>query len=210
MSEREQATTVLLIRHGETAWNASGRWQGHTDVPLNEVGRRQARLLAQRLSSWPVSALYCSDLQRAAETAQIVGEALDLEPVVDPAWRERHAGRCEGLTREEVDARFPGLWARIRTDSGGPPGGEVTADLYERIIAAFEAVVDAHPNEVVAVVSHGGALRMVIRYILGVDREPAVSVSGNTGISMVTFQSGRPVLAGLNDVCHLNGAGGRT
>ena len=85
-------TTILLVRHGQTAWNANGRWQGHADVPLNETGRGQAEAIAQRLAGqmeWEISALYASDLERAAKTAVIIGNAIGHTPIFDPIWRER-------------------------------------------------------------------------------------------------------------------------
>src|SRR3954452_24611267 len=94
-------TTLLLVRHGETDWNAEGRLQGHTDRPLNEYGRRQAKELAARLAGGHVDAIYASDLSRARETAEIVGERLGLTVVIDPDLRETNWGTWEGLTGDE-------------------------------------------------------------------------------------------------------------
>ena len=199
-------TELLLIRHGETSWNAAGRWQGHTDVPLNEVGREQARLLAERLITWPVAALYCSDLKRAAETAAIVGEAIGLEPVQKEVWRERHGGAFQGLTGEEIAAEYPEAWAALRRGVVVPPGGERSEALHERVTEAFENLMERHQGEVVAVVSHGGAMRALIAHVLQLrpDRDPPISVRGNTGISIIEKVRGRPpVLVRLNDTGHL-------
>lgn len=199
-------TTILLIRHGQTSWNAAGRWQGHTDVPLNEVGREQARLLAGRLASWPLEALYSSDLKRAAETAAIVGDALGLDPVQEPVWRERHGGVFQGLTGEEIAEEHPEAWAALQRGFVAPPGGESSEALHERATAAFEQLLEQHRGEVVAVVSHGGTMRTLIAHVLQLPpgRDPRISVRGNTGITVIEKEEGRPpILVRLNDTGHL-------
>lgn len=199
-------TTVLLIRHGQTDWNAADRWQGHSDVPLNEVGRRQAQSLARRLSSWPISTVYSSDLKRAAETARILAAALDLEPVYDSAWRERRGGKFEGLTASQIEQQHPQAWARVLRGVIDPPGGEMNAELHERVTAAFDELLGRHKDETIAVVSHGGALRKLIGYVLDLppDHSPRLHLDGNTGISIVENRERRPpALVRLNDVAHL-------
>ena len=89
-------TTIILIRHGLTDWNEEGRWQGNEDIPLNTTGIAQAQALGRRLASWPIESLYSSDLRRAAQTAAILGEAVDLQPIHDPSWRERDVGAFQG------------------------------------------------------------------------------------------------------------------
>jgi probable phosphoglycerate mutase len=96
-------TTILLVRHGQTDWNLAHRWQGHVDIPLNETGRRQARLLARRLETLPIKAIYTSDLIRASETANIVAEPLGILPIPDPALRERNGGKFQSLTFDELE-----------------------------------------------------------------------------------------------------------
>ncbi len=201
-------TTILLIRHGQTSWNAAGRWQGHTDVPLNEVGREQGRLLAQRLVAWPwpVATLYSSDLKRAAETASIVGEALGLEPIQEPVWRERYGGAFQGLTGDEIAEEHPEAWAALLRGVVAPPGGESSQSLHERMTGAFERLVERHRGEVVAVISHGGAIRSLVAHVLQLppDRDPRISVRGNTGISIIEKENERPpILVRLNDTGHL-------
>lgn len=198
--------TLLLIRHGQTSWNAAGRWQGHTDVPLNAVGREQARLLAQRLVEWPVAALYSSDLKRAAETATIVGEALGLEPMREPVWRERHGGAFQGLTGGEIAEEHPEAWTALQQGVVAPPGGESSQALHERVTGAFDRLVEKHRGEVVAVISHGGTIRTLVAHVLQLppDRDPRISVRHNTGISIIEKDNGRPpILVRLNDTGHL-------
>jgi broad specificity phosphatase PhoE len=149
-------TTLLLVRHGETDWNAERRWQGHTDVPLNERGREQARALAEELAAAEaVDAIYTSDLSRAHSTAEIVGARLGLPVVVDPDLREIDVGSREGLTG----------------DIDGPWDGEPQEAHSERILTAVHRIAERHPRERVLVVTHGGSMRRIHEH-LGVDHVP--------------------------------------
>ena len=150
------ATTILLARHGETDWNAARRVQGHTDVPLNERGREQARALAEELHAEPLDAVYASDLLRAHETARIVAERKGLDVIVLPELRERHFGTWEGLTDREVLARYP----EARGGSWGD--GETREELSRRILPALERIAESHPDGRVLVVAHGGPLRVAL------------------------------------------------
>src|SRR5919206_4482332 len=126
-------TTLLLVRHGETDWNAEGRLQGHTDRPLNDVGRRQARELAERLAGEGADAIYASDLARAKETAEIVGARLGLPVVIDADLREKNWGTWEGLTGDErVHVEFE---------------GESTEEHRDRVMAAIRRIVERHPSQ---------------------------------------------------------------
>jgi broad specificity phosphatase PhoE len=198
-------TTVLLIRHGQTDWNKTGRWQGHIDVPLNEKGHLQARLLAQRLATWPIKAIYTSDLERAVQTAAPLGAKLELVPVEEPALRERNGGNFQGLTGEELQARFGEEWRRVRQDGFAPPNGESNLTLALRINAAFQQIVSRHEGDMIALVSHGGAMRVLISHILGLPLgQPAsFSLRGNTGLSIIEINEHGPILTLLNDVSHL-------
>src|SRR5206468_2330987 len=139
--------TLLLVRHGETDWNAEGRLQGHTDRPLSEFGRRQAERLATTLAAEKLDAIYASDLARARETAEIVGEHLRLPVVLDPDLRERDWGTWEGLTSMQ----------RI----GVELVGESTEDHSRRMLRALERAAATHPSGRVLVVTHGGSMRRV-------------------------------------------------
>ena len=151
------ATTILLARHGETDWNAARRVQGHTDVPLNDRGREQARALADELDDEPLDAVYASDLLRAHETARIVAERKGMDVIVLPELRERHFGTWEGLTDTEVLERYP--HARTVTSWGD---GETREELSRRILDALERIAEAHPDGRVLVVAHGGPLRVAL------------------------------------------------
>jgi broad specificity phosphatase PhoE len=140
-------TTLLLVRHGETDWNAAGRLQGHTDRPLNALGRRQAKELAERLAGERVDAIYASDLARARETAEIVGERLGLTVVIDPDLREKDWGSWEGLTGDE----------RVHVEYVGESTGEHRA----RMVRAVKRIAERHPDQRIVVVTHGGSLRRI-------------------------------------------------
>ena len=170
-------TTLLLVRHGETDWNADGRLQGHTDRPLSDYGRRQARQLAdqlkdEELEDEELEAIYSSDLARARETAEIVGERLGLPVVVDPDLREKNWGTWEGLTSEE----------RLRVELAG----ESTAEHRERTVRAAERIVERHPGQLVVVVTHGGSVRRIQAAVWGV-AEPVVD---NCAVSALAHEDG--------------------
>jgi 2,3-bisphosphoglycerate-dependent phosphoglycerate mutase len=153
-------TTLLLVRHGETDWNAEGRLQGHTDRPLNDYGRRQARELAERLAGEErVDAVYTSDLGRARETAEIVGARLGLPVGIDPDLREKDWGTWEGLTGDE----------RVLVELVG----ESTEAHRERVMRALDRIAASHPSGRVVVVTHGGSLRRVQAALHGI-AEPVI------------------------------------
>jgi broad specificity phosphatase PhoE len=201
-------TTILLVRHGQTDWNADGRWQGHSDIPLNATGRRQAEALASRLSSWPVRAIYSSDLLRAAQTADIVGTKLGLKPVLETAWRERKGGIFEGKTTDQLHESHPEALRRFLDGVAEPPGGESNPALSRRMRLAYETIIGRHHGEMIAVVSHGGALVALISHILGYSpgKRGPISLRGNTGLTIVEIDRSKPRLTLLNDTCHLEGA----
>lgn len=207
-------TQALLVRHGQTDWNAAGRWQGHQDVPLNSTGRAQAQALAARVAGWPITAIYSSDLRRAGETAEILAGALGLSPTYDAALRERSAGIYEGLTGAELRANYPSVWESIQTGEVRPIGGESFEELQARVVAAYTDILRRHPGETVLIVSHGGALHALLSHVLELPL-PLVyrlSLRGNTGLTRLEHTPRGARLTLLNDTAHLerlNGADGR-
>ncbi len=158
---------IHLLRHGRTAWNLEGRVQGHTDIPLDEEGRKQARLTQSYLPR--VDAVYASDLRRATETAAILAEPLGLQVSVDPRLREVHYGRLEGRTWEEINRAWPEARATIAwLQRGELPDGEAPLAALARMVAAMENVAERHPGQEVLVVSHGGVIGGFMRHVLGV------------------------------------------
>ncbi len=174
-------TRILLVRHGESTWNADGRWQGQADPPLSDLGRSQAAEAAMRVGT--VDAIVTSDLQRAADTGLILARLLGVDHVATE-WRlrERDAGPLSGLTRDEIHARFPGLLADDPTgfvpDDDGrprwPEGWESDAHLWERLSVALTALARLVPGGDVLAVSHGGVVYALERH-LGVTGRPRLS-----------------------------------
>jgi broad specificity phosphatase PhoE len=155
-------TTILLARHGETDWNLDRRVQGHSDTPLNDTGRAQAHALGQELAEERIDAVYSSDLMRAHETARLVAAPRGLAVTAISDLRERHFGTWEGLTDEEIHARFN---PTAETSWGD---GESREEMAERVLGALDRIAETHPGGRVLVVSHGGPLRAVLHHC-GVD-----------------------------------------
>ena len=174
-------TTILLARHGETDWNREGRFQGWADPPLNEAGREQARALAERLRDMPFDAVYSSDLRRARETAEIVAGPHGVPVVVDRGLREIDVGSWSGLTRVEIEERFPGA---------DDHDGETRADHLARVLATVERIARTHHGERILIVSHGGSLRTLRRHCVG---EPVHPIE-NCGVYELHFRDDRFVV----------------
>jgi broad specificity phosphatase PhoE len=163
------AATLLLVRHGETDWNREGRVQGHSDVPLNDTGRAQARALAEQLATEQVDAVYSSDLRRARDTAREVARASGHAVTTTSALREKHFGSWEGLTHDEILSRDANAL------SGPWSDGEPREEMADRVLDALREIAARHEGETVLVVSHGGPLRAVQRALGTVDDEPIVN-----------------------------------
>ena len=166
-------TTILLARHGETDWNRENRFQGHADPPLNETGRAQAAELAAALVAEPLAAVYSSPLRRAFETAQILAAPHGLEPVPVDALREVHVGSWEGLTRAEIEERFPEQFARWLNYEQGWEDGESYEEMSRRVIAALLELAAAHEGKRILAVSHGGPVRAAYALADGVTHSEA-------------------------------------
>ena len=159
----DQTTDVLLVRHGQTDANASGTLQGHLPTPLNLTGIRQATLLADRLAAWrpPVAALLSSDLPRAAQTAGPIAAACGLRATYSPDWRERGFGLLEG---KPIGNRA--IW-QVAGGEIDPPGAEPSTEFMDRVRSALLAVAAAHRERpCVAVVTHGGPIRGVLKMLI--------------------------------------------
>lgn len=169
---------LICVRHGRTAWNADRKFQGHTDVPLDDEGRAQARGLAALLRDARIDLAVSSDLSRAAETARIVLGARPIPLRLDPAWREMRFGDWEGLTWEQIVAanpQFAGDEASPRTYTAR--GGESFDELCARISRAVAEVQSALADEGVALVAtHAGPLHALLRTLLGEDEGLALKV----------------------------------
>jgi broad specificity phosphatase PhoE len=161
-------TDLLLVRHGETDWNRDGRWQGHSDTHLNEVGREQAARVAGELDG--VDVVYSSDLARARETAEIVAQRLGLPVRLDERLRERSFGAWEGKTAPEIEAEFRDAHARWLAGEGpGADDAEPFAEFAARVQSFLADVLARHPAETVLVVAHGGSIRVIHALAKGLD-----------------------------------------
>ncbi len=165
--------SLLLIRHAESSWNASGRWQGHADPPLTARGRAQASALAREIAREPIDVLVSSDLRRAAQTAAILAAARGLEAELNPRLRELDLGDWEGLTREQIEC---GAGDALRRFEAGDPevrpgGGENLRELDRRARSAVGEIVDAHPGRRLALVTHLGVIRALLGEFTGSARE---------------------------------------
>jgi uncharacterized phosphatase len=154
-------TTIYLARHGESDWNAANRFQGHSDRPLTDHGREQAKALADLVAAESVEAIYASPLSRALETARIVAARTKLAVVADEGLREVDTGSWSGLSRAEVQERYPEGFQRWITGGAGWEDGESYEEMAERVLAAVNRIAAAHPGGRVLLVSHGGPIRAI-------------------------------------------------
>lgn len=202
---------LILVQHAQTSWNAEGRYQGHTDIPLNENGQRQAARLGPRFASEPIHTAYASDLRRASATAAGIADGRGLVVRPEPRVRELCFGAWEGLTYAQIRAANPEALAAWEADPEGcaPPGGESLADLATRLRSFLDEVrrCEADANEAVVVVGHRGSLRLLLCLALGLPlrslwrfRLDAASVSE------LELHTDTAVLKLLNDTHHLREA----
>jgi probable phosphoglycerate mutase len=201
--------TLYLARHGETDWNRARRWQGATDVELNDDGRAQARALAERLRGLGITRVHTSNLRRAHETADIVANALPATFLgASPSFRERGFGVFEGRTREECEAGWPGAWrAYIEDFRNTPPDAEPAHRVVERMRAGLLAVAYAAEGGTALVVSHGASMRMLLGSVpgpraRGASRARPLSPIGNGAVYRLvlevdTIASYEPVLVAV-------------
>ena len=164
---------LLLVRHGETDWNLGSRFQGHADPPLNETGRAQARELAAALADRSFDAVYSSPLRRAFETAEIIAAPHGLQPVPDPGLREVAVGEWQGLTREEVERRFPEQYRRWLGFGQGWDEGETYEEMGRRVVATLLDLARRHDGETVLCVTHGGPIRAALASASGISHAEA-------------------------------------
>lgn len=203
-------TTLYLIRHGETDWNRTKRWQGHADVPLNERGQQQAQLLAQymRREGIHFDAIYSSDLTRAYQTAWELGAALRVAVQLLPALREIDVGTWSGLTIEQVREQYPVEVALLDEGQDIPRGGaESLYALSKRVVDTVESLTAQHPNGMLALVMHGGPVRAFLAHAAGQSFSPhhqgPSKHIGNTSMSIVQYDGSGWKIVAANKMAHL-------
>ena len=181
-------TELILIRHGETDWNRELRFQGHIDVPLNDMGHEQARRLGLRLAGEPVQQLISSDLMRAQQTATPAARQLALEILTTVSLREQHFGVVEGMRADEIQAAHPRAWEdwlQFREDHAMPEG-ESPRQFHARIIEALGRIATEYAGQKLLVVTHGGVLDMVWRTAHGLGLNgPRQSEIPNAGFNRI-------------------------
>lgn len=206
----EQATRLIVIRHGETAWNRATRIQGHTDIPLSDLGLAQAERLAGALADEGLAAIYASDLSRARQTAEALAVTRGLPVRLDVALRERAFGRFEGLTWREIEQTYPDeavRWRRREPDFA-VGGGESLNVFSARCLQAAGRAAAAHPGESIALVAHGGVLDCLYRAATRVALDaPRSWQLGNATINRLLATADGFTLVGWNDDRHLAGLG---
>ncbi len=201
-------TTIILVRHGQTAWNEPGeRIRGQSDVPLSEEGIAQARATARYIAArWPLTAVYSSPLSRAMETARAIAEAQGLEVRPLPGLLDLGFGEWEGLTIAEVRDRYPDLW---RAWQEAPhtlhfPGGESLDAVRERAMAALEETVRRHPGETIALVGHRVVNQVLLCAILGLGNDHFWHVAQDTcAVNQIEWNGKFYRLMLMNDTSHL-------
>ena len=198
---------LLIVRHGATLNNASGRYTGQSDVGLSSLGARQAEAVAARLASEQLYQIVSSDLLRARQTAErIAARHPDVPLSLDADLREISMGVWEGLTHAEVLARDPERFARWSDDAGAvaPPGGETYAQLSERMARALDRWATEYPSGTTLWVTHGGAIGVLLCHVLGLDLSRRMQFRrDNTAITELVITDGMVLLVRHNDTAHL-------
>jgi probable phosphoglycerate mutase len=199
-------TRLCFVRHGETDWNAEQRMQGHKDLPLNADGLAQAEEASSYFIGLPVSAIYSSDLLRAQQTARPIAAALKLAVTLLPELRERNYGRCEGMIRHEVAARYPedALALRERHADYVLPNGESLRQHHKRILDCVARLATEHAGQTLVVVTHGGVLDLLYRRASGMSLEqPRNFDIPNTGINWINVCGEQWSIERWADTSHL-------
>jgi broad specificity phosphatase PhoE len=187
-------TEVLLARHGETDWNRESRFQGHADPPLNDLGRQQAAELADALANEELAAVYSSPLRRALETAEIVAARHELRAIPLEGLREVDVGSWQGLTRDEVEQRFPEQFERWLDYGQGWDDGESYEQMGLRVIAALQELAARHDGGQIVALTHGGPIRAALAQSAGITHAEARRrgpVIGNCFVASFVVDDGR-------------------
>ncbi|MBA4181592.1 MAG: alpha-ribazole phosphatase [Anaerolinea sp.] len=208
MPARLPPTRILVTRHGQTVTNREGRFCGHFETALTDLGARQARALGERLALTPIAAVYTSDLSRAMETARLVLPGRNLPHRIDARLRELHYGEWEGEKEREIARRYPEQHRLMREEDPAwrPPGGETIAEVRTRTYAALRKVAREHAHQTVLIVTHGTAINCMVSEAIGIALTHTFRFEvANCGLSELVFRRSGAVLTLLNDTAHLAG-----
>lgn len=207
----DAVTRLIAVRHGETAWNRESRIQGHTDIPLNDIGLWQADRVGAAMAHEGIQAIYSSDLLRACLTAQAIGRATALPVHLEAGLRERHFGELEGLTHDEIHTRWPEQARRWkqRDPAYGPLGGETLTEFYQRCVGQLTRLAQRHLGQTIVVVAHGGVLDCFYRAANGIElTAPRSWTIGNATINRLLYSPDGLTMVGWADDGHLAASGG--
>lgn len=197
---------IIIVRHGETLWNKELRYQGQTDIELNETGIRQAQLLAERLKKEKISAVYSSDLKRAYKTAQLICKYHNVKIKKTKYLREIHYGVWEGMLLQDVKEKYPDILRKWWEDpqNANIPGAEPPNVFIERIRNITDKIISQTKGNVL-IVTHGGPIKIMIVHLLGIDLSCLVYFrQDNTSLNIIEIDGERRVLTLMNDTCHLS------
>ena len=198
---------LLLVRHGQSTWNADHRIQGQLDPPLSERGVAQASDLAERLTGHRLAGFYCSDLTRTRQTAELISSAVGVDPVPEPGLREIMLGDWEGKTREDLMVESPELWAQWAAEPSWDivPNGEGARPFAGRVTTTLERLRERHPHGDVLCVTHGGVVHVALLDVIGrSSRGIFPFLIENCSLTVIQRANGRTVVTTVNDTCHLS------
>lgn len=197
---------LILVRHGQTEWNAGGRYQGQSNVALSDIGRKQARFLAERFPVRQLDAIYTSDLDRAKETAECVGKRLGLTVCPEKAFRELSFGDWEGLTYQEISSRWPEEAEKLFTapDELVIPHGETFRDLQKRALDKIYSLYEKHIDQTVAVFAHGAINKTILAGLMHIPLHYLWSLrQDNTAVNILRLDDGYVMVELINSTSHL-------
>lgn len=199
-------STIYLVRHGQTLWNADMRFQGTSDIQLSDLGVRQAEMLADRFKDIKLDAIYSSDLNRAFNTAKIVAQKHELQVVAKEKLREICFGAWEGLNREQIEKKWPGKLKEFFENplSRCIPEGENFSDVQQRAYKCFDEIINSHKKSKLLIVAHGGTINTILAEILKMDLSAVWNLKQeNTAVNIINIYDKRKIVSLANDTRHL-------
>lgn len=197
---------LILLRHGQTEWNAGGRYQGQSNVALSELGRKQAKCLAENFPVQSLDAIYSSDLDRARETAEYVGRKIDVSVCLEPAFRELSFGDWEGLTYQEISSRWPEEANKLFTapDKLKIPNGETFQELQKRALTKINILCKEYIDKTIAVFAHGAINKTILAGLMHIPLHYLWSLrQDNTAVNILRLDDGYVTVELINGTFHL-------